>query len=214
MQRVLDRAKDAAQEVSLIGRIVPIEVGAYDPVRRPGRQRRRSRIPQIAEQAAPRSALPGRPAVALALIHVAVVGQHDLVVEGVGGLEDGLAVVIDGEPVHAAGDEQPQQSGQGARHVHQVQDSVGDQHIGPRPVIGLHVLAELRVYQAHPQITHLQSIRQQFGAKAPRGRPIAQPLARTIQQLPVRIQQDVLPGFDHAPVHQAGHHRPQAGADL
>src|SRR5215467_5910126 len=31
-QRVLDRVKDAAQEVSLIARVVPIRAGAYDPV--------------------------------------------------------------------------------------------------------------------------------------------------------------------------------------
>src|ERR1700688_3606871 len=63
-QRVLDRAKDAAQEVSLIARVVPIRAGAYDPVRRPRRQRGRPRSPQMVEQAAPRSAIPGRPTVA------------------------------------------------------------------------------------------------------------------------------------------------------
>jgi hypothetical protein len=166
------------------------------------------------EQAAARSAIPGRPAGAKALIHVAVVGVHDLVVVGMAGREDALAVVIDREPVDAAGDQQPQQSGQDGRHVHQVQDGVGDQHIGQRPVSGLHVPAELGVHQAHPQITYLQPIRQQVAAQAPRGRPIAQPPARTIQQLPIRIQQEVLAGADHAPVHQTGHHRPQAGADL
>jgi hypothetical protein len=34
------------------------------------------------------------------------------------GLEDGLAVVVDREPVDAAGDKQPQQSGQDGLHVH------------------------------------------------------------------------------------------------
>ena len=81
-------------------------------------------------------------------------------------------------------------------------------------MIGLQVPAELGVHQAHPQITHLQPIRPQVAAQSPRGRPIAQPPARMIQQLPIRIQQDVLAGADHAPVHQTGHHRPQAGADL
>src|SRR5260370_31242947 len=67
-QRVLDRAKDAAQEVSLIAWVGPIRAGAYDPVRRPCRQRGRPRGPQIVEQAAARSALPSRPAVANGLI--------------------------------------------------------------------------------------------------------------------------------------------------
>jgi len=110
-----------------------------------------------------------------------VVGPHDLVVVGVAGLEDALAVVIDREPVDAAGDQQPQQSGQDGRHVHQVQDGVGDQHIGRRPMSGLQVTAELGVHQAHPQITHLQPIRQQVATQAPRGRPVAQPPARIIQ---------------------------------
>ena len=192
----------------------------YDRVRRPCRQRGCPRSPQIVEQAAARSAIPGRSAVANALIHVAVVGLHDLVVVGVAGREDALAVVIDREPVDAAGDQQPQQSGQDGRHVHQVQYGVGDQHIGRRPlrplspVSGLQVPAELGVLQAHPQITHLQPIRPQVAAQAPRGRPIAQPPARIIQQRPIRIQQDVLAGAEHAPVHQTGHHRSQAGANL
>ena len=129
-------------------------------------------------------------------------------------LEDGLAVVVDREPVDAAGDKQPQQSGQDGPHVHQVKDGVGDQHIGQFPVSGLQVTAELGVHQAHPQITHLQAIRQQVTAHTLRGRPIAQPLARAIQQLPIRIQQDVLAGANDSPVQQTGHHRPQAGADL
>src|SRR5207248_5022219 len=111
-QRVLDRVKDAAQEVSLIAWVVSIRAGAYDPVRRPRSQRGRPRSPQVAKQAAARSALPGRPAVANALIHVAVVGLHDLVVIGVARHEDALAVVVDLEPVDAAGDQQPQQSWQ------------------------------------------------------------------------------------------------------
>ena len=114
----------------------------------------------MVEQAAARSAFTGRPAVANALIHVAVVGLHDLVVVGVAGREHALAVVVDREPVDAARDKQPQQSGQDGRHVHQVQDGVGDQHIGPRPASGLQVTAELGMHQAHPQITHLQPIRQ------------------------------------------------------
>jgi len=118
------------------------------------------------------SAFPGRPAVAKALIHVAVVGLHDLVVVGVAGREDGLAVVVDREPVDAARDEQPQQSGQDGRHVHQVKDGVGDEHIGRRPISGLQVTAELGVHQAHPEITHPQPIRQRVTAQAPRGRPI------------------------------------------
>jgi alpha-1,2-mannosyltransferase len=36
-QRVLDRVKDAAQEVSLVSRVVPVRAGVDDPVRRPGR---------------------------------------------------------------------------------------------------------------------------------------------------------------------------------
>src|SRR5690348_11681942 len=158
-QRILDRAKDAAQEVSLIVRVVPVRAGAYDPVGRTRRQRGRPRRPQIVEQAAARPAIPGRPAVADALIHVAVVGPQDLVVVGVAGREDALAVVIDREPVDAAGDQQPQQSGQDGRHVHQVQYGVGDQHIGWPPMSGLQVPTELGVLQAHPQITDLQSIR-------------------------------------------------------
>src|SRR5262249_7970002 len=102
-QRVLDRAEDAAQEVSLILRVAPVRAGASDPVRGPCRQRGRPRSPQIVEQAAARSAVPGRPAVAKALIHVAVVGPHDPVVVRVAGREDALAVVIDREPVDAAG---------------------------------------------------------------------------------------------------------------
>ena len=58
-QRVLDRVKDAAQEVSLIAGVVPIRAGAYDPVRRPRRQRGRPRVPQVVKQAAARSAFPG-----------------------------------------------------------------------------------------------------------------------------------------------------------
>ena len=64
----------------------------------------------------------------------------------VAGREDALAVVVDREPVDAAGDKQPQQSGQDGRHVHQVQDGVGDQHIGQLPVSGLQVTAELGVH--------------------------------------------------------------------
>ena len=60
-QRVLDRAQDAAQEVSLIARVVPIRAGAYDPVRRACRQRRRPRSPQMVEQVAARSAFTGGP---------------------------------------------------------------------------------------------------------------------------------------------------------
>jgi hypothetical protein len=81
-------------------------------------------------------------------------------------------------------------------------------------VSGLQVPAELGVLQAHPQTTRLQPIRPQVAAQAPRGRPIAQPPARIIQQRPIGIQQDVLAGADHAPVDQTGHHCPQAGADL
>jgi Glycosyltransferase family 87 len=36
-QRLLDRVKDAAQEVSLVSRVVPVRAGADHPVRRPGR---------------------------------------------------------------------------------------------------------------------------------------------------------------------------------
>ena len=68
--------------------------------------------------------------------------------------------------------------------------------------------------QAHPEITHPQPIRQRVTAQAPGGRPIAQPPARTVQQLPIRIEQDVLAGDHRSPVRQPGHHRPQAGADL
>jgi hypothetical protein len=168
----------------------------------------------VVKQAASCAALPGWPTVADALVHVAVVGPHDLVVVRVARREDALAVVVDREPVDAAGDKQPQQSGQDGRHVHQVQDGVGDKHIGQFPVSGPQVTAELGVHQANPQITHLQAIREQVTAYTPRGRPIAQPPARAIQQLPVRIQQDVLAGADDSPVHQTGHHRPQAGADL
>ena len=102
-----------------------------------------------------------------------MVGLHDLVVVGVAGREDALAVVVDREPVDPAGEEQPQQPGQDGRHVHQVQDGVGDEHIGRRPRSGLQVTAELGVHQAHPQITHPQPVRQQVAAQAPRGRPIA-----------------------------------------
>src|ERR1700722_16879185 len=48
-QRVLDRAQDAAQEVSLLARVVPIRAGAYHPVRRACRQRGRPRSPQMLE---------------------------------------------------------------------------------------------------------------------------------------------------------------------
>ncbi len=143
-----------------------------------------------------------------------MVGPHDPVVVWVAGREDALAVVVDCEPVDAAGDKQPQQSGQDGRHVDQVQDGVGDQHIGQLSVSGLQVIAELGVHQAHPQITHLQAIRQQVAAHPPRVRPIAQPPARAIQQLPICIQQDVLAGSEDSPVQQPGHHRPQARADL
>ena len=160
-------------------------------------------------------AVPGRPAVADALIHVAVVGPHDLAVAGVAGREDALAVVVDREPVDAARDEQPQQSGQDGRHVHQVQDGAGDEHISRRAVrAGRQVTAEFGVHEAHPEITYQQPVRQRVTAHAPGGRPVAQPPAGTVQQLRVRIQQDVLTGGDRGPVHQAGHHRPQAGADL
>jgi len=124
------------------------------------------------KHAAARSAFPGRPAVANALIHVAVVGLHDLVVEGVAGRENGLGVVVDREPVNAAWDKQPQQSRQDGRNVHKVQDGVGDEHIGRRPMSGLQVETELGVHQAHPEIAHLQPIRQHVTAQAPRGRPI------------------------------------------
>jgi len=125
------------------------------------------------KQAAARPAFPGRAAVSEALIHIAVVGLHDLVIVGVARREDTLAVVVDREPVDAAGDQQPQQPGQDGRHVHQVQDGVGDQHIGRRPMRGLQVTAELGMHQAHAEITHPQPIRQQVAAQAPRGRPIA-----------------------------------------
>src|SRR5258708_22731637 len=46
-QRVLDRAQDAAQEVSLIARVVPIRAGAYDPGRRACRPRGRPRSAQM-----------------------------------------------------------------------------------------------------------------------------------------------------------------------
>jgi alpha-1,2-mannosyltransferase len=36
-QRALDRVKDAAQEVSLVGRVAPVRARVDDPVRRPGR---------------------------------------------------------------------------------------------------------------------------------------------------------------------------------
>ena len=100
----------------------------------------------MVEQAASGPAFPGRPAVADALVHVAVVRPHDLIIERVARLEDGLAVVIDREPVDPAGDQQPQQSGQDGRHVHQVQHGVGDQHVGRRPSSGLQVPAELGVH--------------------------------------------------------------------
>ena len=153
-------------------------------------------------------------AVADALVHVAVVGPHDLLVVGVARREDALTVVVDREPVNAAGDKQPQQSRQDSRHVHQVEDGVGDQHIGQLPVRGLQVTAELSVHQPHPQITDLEAIWQQVAAHTPRGRPVAQPQARAIQQLPICIQEDVLAGADNSPVQQTGHHRPEAGADL
>jgi len=168
----------------------------------------------VAKQAAARPAFPGWPAVTDALVHVAVVGPHDMVVIGMAGLEDALAVIVDREPVDAARGKQAQQSGQDGWHVHQIQDGVGDQHVGHVAVTGLQVIAELSVYKAHPQITHLQAIRQQFAVHTPGGRPIAQPSARTIQQRPIRIQQDVLAGADDSPVQQTGHHRPEAGADL
>src|SRR5262249_3873468 len=69
-QCVPDRVKDAAQEVSLVGRVVPVRGRVHDPVRRPRRQRGRPRIPQVVKQAAARAAFPGRPAVAKAVIHV------------------------------------------------------------------------------------------------------------------------------------------------
>jgi len=119
------------------------------------------------------SALPGPSAVANALIHVAVVGLHDQAVVRVAGREDALAVVVDREPVDAAGDQQPQQSGQDGRHVHQVQNGVGNQHIDRRPMSGFQVAAELGVHEAHPEVTHPQPIGQQLAAQPSRGCPIA-----------------------------------------
>src|SRR5260370_18050677 len=62
-QRVPDRAKDAAQEVSLIVRVVPIRARPYDPVRRPPPQPARPRRPQAVKQAPAPPPFPTPPAV-------------------------------------------------------------------------------------------------------------------------------------------------------
>jgi hypothetical protein len=49
------------------------------------------------------------------------------------GLEDALAVEVDREPVDATRDQQPEEAGQDGRHVHEIQERVGDQQVGRSP---------------------------------------------------------------------------------
>jgi peptidoglycan/LPS O-acetylase OafA/YrhL len=214
LQRRLDRLQDAVQEDGLVGRVPAVGAGVHDPVGCARGQRRGTRGAQVAEETATRPALTGRPAVADALVHGAVIGPQDLVVVGVVGLEDAVAVEVDREPVRAARGQQPEQPRQDGRHVHEIQERVGDQQVGRLPGTVFEVVAELGLHESHPQVTHAQPVRQRVGAQPAGTGPVAEPGPGIPQQPGVDVQQGVLAGGDDLPVQQAGDHRAEAGPDL
>jgi peptidoglycan/LPS O-acetylase OafA/YrhL len=150
---VLDGLQDARQEVALVVRVAAVRTGVHHPVGGTRRQGCGAGAPQVVEETTTRPALARGPAGADTVVHGAVVGAQDVVVGRMLGLEDALAVEVDREPVGATRDQQPQQARQDGRHVHEVQERVGDQQVGLLPVTGRQVACELRLHEADPHVT-------------------------------------------------------------